>query len=168
MMLIVGCGGTQETVDGPVGVSRASADVHREAPVERQRPIVVLLPEGREPVTVKVEVAANDPARERGLMYRRHLAEDAGMLFVFDRMEHQSFWMENTYIPLDMIFIDDALRVVGVVENAEPLTEDAREVEGESRYVLEVNAGFARQHDILPGTQVRFENFEEVDDAQQD
>jgi uncharacterized membrane protein (UPF0127 family) len=93
------------------------------------------------------------------------------MLFVFDRMEHQSFWMKNTFISLDIIFIDETMRVVGVVEDATPLTEDAREVEGDSRYVLEVSAGFARRHAIGPGTVVTFENVRsrnEVSDARVD
>jgi len=64
--------------------------------------------------------------------------------------------MHNTYIPLDMIFIGTDRRIVGVVENATPQTDDPREVEGESQYVLEVNAGFARRHSLGPGTLVRF------------
>ena len=128
---------------------------------------VVLEPEGGRSVEVRVQLALTDPQRSRGLMHRRHLPEDAGMLFVFDRMEHQSFWMENTYIPLDIVFIDDQLRVVGVVHGAEPLTRDAREVEGASQYVLEVNAGFASRHDIRAGTPVRFENVP-MDEAQDD
>lgn len=124
---------------------------------------VVLEPPGEEPVEVRVELALTEPQRARGLMHRRHLPDDAGMLFVFDRMDHLSFWMENTLIPLDMVFIDDAMRVVGVVESAEPLTRDAREVDGESRYVLEVNGGFAGRHGIAAGTPVRFENVPSAD-----
>lgn len=152
MTLAMGCGAAASA--RPAGPA-AERPPRAEA---RTAPAVVLVPEASAPVRVRVEVARTEPARERGLMYRRHLDDDAGMLFVFDRMEHQSFWMENTYIPLDMIFIDDRLRVVGVVEDAEPLTRDAREVEGDSQYVLEVRAGFARRHGIGPGTEVRFEN----------
>lgn len=104
---------------------------------------------------VDVEVAQTDEDRAKGLMFRRQLGERSGMLFLFDRQEVLSFWMRNTYIPLDMIFIDESLHVVGVVHRAEPLTETSRHVERPARYVVEVNAGFASQHNIKPGTSVR-------------
>lgn len=121
-----------------------------------------LEPPGREPVIVEVEVASTPEQTARGLMYRRHLAPDAGMLFLFARPRHLTFWMRNTYIPLDMIFITSDMRVLGVVENATPLTDDVREVDGISQFVLEVNAGFAREHGIVAGTPVRFEDVGEV------
>ncbi len=90
-------------------------------------------------------------------MYRRSMPEDAGMLFVYEQMEERSFWMENTFIPLDMVFIDAAGHVVGVAADTEPLTRDGRMVNGQSQYVLEVNAGFANRHGIGQDTAVRFE-----------
>jgi len=64
--------------------------------------------------------------------------------------------MHNTLLPLDLFFIDSNWQVIGVAENAEPLTDDPREVEGDSQYVLEVNAGFAKAHGFGPGTKVRY------------
>src|SRR5690606_1571305 len=108
---------------------------------------------------VKVEVVATEPLIQKGLMYRRHLPLDAGMLFLMGGPEREhTFWMRNTLIPLDMIFIDREMTVVGVVENAEPLTETLRTVGKPSSFVLEVNAGFSKQHKIGPGTKVRFVN----------
>ncbi|HJL18896.1 MAG TPA: DUF192 domain-containing protein [Sandaracinaceae bacterium LLY-WYZ-13_1] len=124
-------------------------------------PRVVLAPADAAPVTVRVEVADTEAARRRGLMWRRHLPPDAGMLFVFDRAERQSFWMRNTFLALDMIFIGENRRVVGVVAEATPLTEEERAVDAPSRYVLEVHAGFAREHGIEAGTPVRFVNVPE-------
>lgn len=121
-----------------------------------QGPAVLFEPIGRPPVRVRVEIARTPAETARGLMFRRHLEADAGMLFIFPRPQHLTFWMRNTYIPLDMIFITSERRVLGVVENATPLTDDPREVPGESQYVVEVNAGFAREHGIGPGTPVRF------------
>jgi hypothetical protein len=116
---------------------------------------VVLRPLGQSEVRVRVEFAVTEETRRQGLMFRRELAPDAGMLFVFPGPARQQvFWMRNTYVPLDMIFIDDALRVVGVVERAEPVTDTPRAVRGESRYVLEVNAGFARAHGLGPGARI--------------
>jgi hypothetical protein len=94
-------------------------------------------------------------------MGRRRLAPDAGMLFVFERAERQSFWMRNTFLPLDIIFIGEDRRIAGVVEDATPRTDDERAVDAESRYVLEVHAGFAREHGLTAGTPVRFVNLPE-------
>jgi uncharacterized protein len=118
---------------------------------------VVLMPEGREPITVPVEIARTPAERSRGLMFRISLPENAGMVFLFDRPDQLSFWMRNTLIPLDMIFIEHSMQVLGVVENAEPRTDSGRSVPGLSQYVLEVNGGFAQRHGIGPGTKVRFE-----------
>ena len=74
-----------------------------------------------------VELARTDDERARGLMYRRELAPEAGMLFLFSESEQRAFWMKNTLIPLDMLFIDDGGRVVGLVERAEPLTTSPRD-----------------------------------------
>ena len=101
-----------------------------------------------------VEIADTPGERSRGLMFRRGLAEGWGMLFVHDSSRERSFWMENTFIPLDMIFIDAKGRVVSVVENAEPLTRIRRESKEPARYVLELNAGAAKEHGIEAGTTV--------------
>jgi uncharacterized membrane protein (UPF0127 family) len=109
-------------------------------------------------VVVQVEVASDPNERERGLMFRTELAENAGMLFVYPSEAPLSFWMKNTYLPLDMIFINDTMRIVGVVENAQPLTLEAHSVTTPARYVLEVNGLFVRRHGISPGSRVRFKN----------
>jgi len=117
----------------------------------------VVLHNGTRTVPVRVEVARTDSERERGLMYRNHMDPDAGMLFVFDRDAQLTFWMKNTFIPLDMIFIDRDRHVVGIVENAVPETETPRRVSGDSRYVLEVGGGLTRQWGISSGSAVDFE-----------
>jgi uncharacterized protein len=93
-------------------------------------------------------------------MYRKELAAQRGMLFIFDEEEVQSFWMKNTYIPLDMIFITKNMFFAGVVENAAPLTESSRRVSSPSKFVLEVNAGFVKRHGIGAQTEIRFEGIE--------
>jgi uncharacterized membrane protein (UPF0127 family) len=129
----------------------------RRAPVE---PRVVLTPEGAAPVTVKVEVARSDAETQRGLMYRERLDDGRGMLFLFREPRKMVFWMRNTYIPLDMIFITPAKSVLGVVESAQPLTDDPRSVDGISQYVLEVPGGWAAKNRIAPGTPVKFVDVE--------
>jgi uncharacterized membrane protein (UPF0127 family) len=118
---------------------------------------VVLAPPGESPIAVEVEVVETAEARQRGLMFRKQLAPMAGMLFLFERPEQHSFWMHNTLVPLDMIFIKADWTVLGIVENATPLTDAPRSVPGESQYVLEVNAGFSRRYGLRAGTSVRYE-----------
>lgn len=108
-------------------------------------------------IPIRVQVADTDEKRAQGLMYRKKMAADAGMLFLFPHEAVQTFWMRNTYIPLDMIFIDTHRRVVGIVESATPLTESPRSVWRRARYVVEVNAELARINGIRAGTRVRFE-----------
>jgi uncharacterized protein len=144
----------------PNGVSepKAAAASHQlAAPSAKLSARVVLMPAGADPVTVQVEVARREEERRRGLMWRTQLDEDAGMLFIFERPQQLSFWMRNTEIPLDMIFIEPSMRILGIVENAEPRTDTSRSVPGQSQYVLEVNAGFSRRHGLTSGTVVRFE-----------
>lgn len=108
------------------------------------------------PWTVKVEIAADEASRARGLMFRRSLAPDSGMLFVFPGTGVLSFWMHNTLIALDMIFLDETRTVVGVVENAAPQTDTPRGVGKPSRYVVEVAGGQAAAHAVGPGTRAVF------------
>ncbi len=107
---------------------------------------------------VTVELARTDRDRAKGLMDRSSLPEGAGMLFLFDESSVHSFWMKNTLIPLDMIFISEDGTIAGIVENAEPRTLTERSVGRPSRYVLEVNGGWSRAHGVRAGDRVRFEN----------
>lgn len=106
-----------------------------------------------------IEVVRTPPERARGLMFRPSLARDAGMLFVFDPPQPVSFWMKNTMIPLDMVFIDDTGRVVNVEANAVPYTRTPRRSEGPVRAVLEVNGGLAETLGIEPGAQAEHPAF---------
>jgi len=107
-------------------------------------------------VTVAVEVVKTRPKIERGLMYREHLPPDAGMLFLMGGESDHTFYMRNTLIPLDMIFITKDLTIAGIVERAEPRTETLRSVGATSLYVLEVNGGWTATHQVKPGAKVRF------------
>mgnify|MGYP003449583465 FL=1 len=149
---ITACKTTSSGEAQPETTQRASA----RAPLAAQPARVELMPAGREPIVVSVEVVDTPEGRQRGLMYRKQLAPDAGMLFIFESSEHHSFWMRNTLIPLDIIFIKADWTILGTVENATPLTESPRSVPGDSQYVLEVNAGFARSHGLQDGTSLRY------------
>ena len=106
---------------------------------------------------VEVEVAATGDARTRGLMWRKSLPAGQGMLFLFPEQEVRGFWMRNTLIPLDMLFITSEHRIVGIIENAEPRTLANRSVGIPSQYVLEVPGGWCQANGIVKGGTVEFE-----------
>jgi len=101
-----------------------------------------------------VELALTPEEQSRGLMYRKTLPEGQGMLFDFKRDQETSFWMKNTYVPLDMIFIRSDGRIHRIAENAEPLSERLVSSNGPVRAVLEVVAGTTRKLGIAPGDRV--------------
>jgi len=101
-----------------------------------------------------VELATNDAERSRGLMFRKELPEGRGMLFDFERDQSVSFWMHNTLISLDMIFIRGDGRILRIAENTEPLSDRLIPSGGPVRAVLEVIAGTARKLGIAPGDRV--------------
>lgn len=108
------------------------------------------------PVSFDVELVNTPFERSRGMMCRREMLEDWGMLFFMDAQKVQRFWMKNTLISLDILFLDRDWRVVGIVEAAEPRTLDGRGVDEPSLYVLELAAGRARQAGIESGAQARY------------
>jgi uncharacterized membrane protein (UPF0127 family) len=121
--------------------------------------VAIVAPDGKTRASVTVEVADTEQQREVGLMFRKHLDDEAGMLFVFKDAEHRNFWMHNTVIPLDMLFADAGGRVIGIVANAEPFSDKAVGVEGAAEYVLEVNGGFCAKNGIKPGDRFNFSDF---------
>jgi uncharacterized membrane protein (UPF0127 family) len=117
----------------------------------------VSFPESRAAPRLEVELMLTEKHQARGLMYRKSLAEDKGMLFVWKLPSMHAFWMHNTCIPLDMLFIDDEGYIAGIVENAPTLNDGSRAVTCPASYVLEVNAGWSRQHGVEPGQKVLIE-----------
>ena len=115
--------------------------------------------DGKPRATVAVEVASTGPQREVGLMFRKHLDDNAGMIFVFPDAAPRNFWMHNTPIPLDMIFADSKGVVTGIVANAEPYSDKLLGVAGNAEYVLEVNGGFCAKNGIKPGDKMDFSGF---------
>jgi hypothetical protein len=107
-----------------------------------------------------VEVSDSEKEREKGLMYRQKMSSNSGMLFVFDKFGRYPFWMKNTYIPLDIVWIDENNKVVYIKENAQPCKEKICESflpEKDARYVLEVNSGKVSETGIKVGSEMKFE-----------
>ena len=120
-------------------------------------PRVVISTKGGKEIPVRVEVADTPGKRQLGLQYRRDLDDDQGMLFLFPRATVQAFWMKNTPIPLDMIFIGSDRRIVGIIRQTVPFSTEALSVSAPSQIVLEIKGGLAERDGIEVGNQVRFE-----------
>lgn len=110
--------------------------------------------------TFQVEVVREEKDRNRGLMYRRHMAADHGMLFDYDPPVDIAFWMKNTYIPLDIIFIDASGHIIRIEENATPLSLKHIPSGGPARGVLEINGGLSAKLGIGPGDLVHHALFQ--------
>lgn len=107
-----------------------------------------------------IELAVSDEERQRGLMFRKELPEGNGMLFDFKQEQDVAMWMQNTYIPLDMIFIRGDGRILRVAEHTEPLSTRIIRSGGPVRAVLEVIAGTASRLGIAPGDRVAYPLFQ--------
>ena len=159
-LFLCACSGTQQQaheLGAQAGSKRVSAG--SEEPVER---IDISIEGQRGAVQVRAEIADTPSERARGLMYRESLAEGTGMLFVYQRRDVHTFWMKNTLIPLDMLFLDGPphqshISVIGIVHNAEPETLTHRSVSAPSLFVLEVPGGWARKMGISEGSRVSWE-----------
>lgn len=103
---------------------------------------------------IDIEIADDDDSRATGLMYRNKLAENQGMLFIFDTENIQSFWMKNTVLSLDMIFVNKENEIVKIHKNTIPFSEQSYNSLKPSIYVVEVNAGYTDSHSIKVGDKI--------------
>ena len=124
----------------------AAAAAHAEAPLKTTTVKV-----GTHPL--KVEVAANDAEREKGLMFRKSLGRNDGMLFVFDEPAYHAMWMKNTLIPLSVAFIDRDGVILNVLD-MEPQTLDSHQAAGPAVYAIETNLGWFAEHRVGAGDRV--------------
>jgi uncharacterized protein len=112
--------------------------------------------DGEKITKIDVEIADNPYEWERGLMDRHSMPEAAGMLFIFPKPQLLSFWMSNTCIPLDIIFVDGNMRIVTIHKNTQPLSEKRLFSNVAVKYAVEVNAGFCDRYGIKKGDRIWF------------
>ena len=144
------------STDGP-GPAAPPAPSSAQVPAASTVPTATVTLTGASgPVVVHAEVVKSRGRVQKGLMYRKFLAPDAGMLFLMGEDDDHHFWMHNTLIPLDIMFITKDLQIAGILENMQPLDDNSRGVGKPSRYVLEVNGGWAKAHGVAAGTAVTF------------
>ncbi len=140
------------------GQSTTSADTSEGPPFIAQGQLVFIKHGTGDVITmITIQIADNDQQRAEGLMWRKYMPENRGMLFIFDDQEILTFWMKNTYIPLDMIFADKSGRIVSIHRNATPLNETSISSIEPAEYVVEVNAGFCSRYGIKAGDKIEFE-----------
>lgn len=125
---------------------------------QRLAAIPLQFPDG---TRLSVEVARTPQQQQIGMMFRRRVPLNTGMLFVFDQSGPQTFWMKNTLVSLDLIFISADRRITSIAAAVPPTRVDTPEQDiprrsGVGKYVLEVAAGFAAQHRLKPGDRLRF------------
>lgn len=105
---------------------------------------------------INIQVANSEYDRELGLMFRKNMDENQGMLFIFPDVQARSFWMRNTLIPLDMIFVDSTKTVLNIAKNTTPLSDVSYPSAGPAEYVIEVNGGFCDRHNLTAGAKVNW------------
>ena len=103
-----------------------------------------------------IEIADNDAETTQGLMFRRSMPDSCGMIFVMKENEPHSFWMKNTYIPLDIIFLDESKKIVTIQANTTPFSEAEVPSYENAKFVLEVNAGYCKRKGIEKGDVVKW------------
>jgi len=105
---------------------------------------------------IDIEIADDDTQTTQGLMYRRSMKQNRGMLFIFPDEEERSFWMKNTFLSLDIMYLNANKDIVSIIENAPPKSEESIWSEVPAKYVVEVNAGFVAQYQIKVGDKMTF------------
>ena len=121
-----------------------------------KNPNQIVIDNGKNLIKINVEIADDDNTRMKGLMFREKLEENNGMLFVFEEGDYQTFWMKNTLIPLDIIFIDKGMKIVDI-KYAVPCQKDPcilYKSSKSAKYVLEMNGNFTTRNSIKPGDKI--------------
>jgi len=118
-----------------------------------KEPLIIQTATGKK-LNFTVEIADTIEQRQRGLMYRKEMAEDAGMIFDFGVSRRVQMWMENTILPLDMLFVDSTGTIRNIKQNAVPYSQDIIDSMTDVKYVIELNAGITAKLGIKPGDRV--------------
>jgi hypothetical protein len=119
--------------------------------------LIFVRADGTEAATIDIEIADTPQKRETGLMGRPTLGEKQGMLFIFEVEQDLAFWMMNTMISLDMLFVDGRNEIVTIHSRTEPFSTESYPATKPGRYVVEVNAGYCEEYGIRVGDKIRFE-----------
>lgn len=130
----------------------------KEPEFKKEGVLEFLKKDGKTPIKkIEVELAENDEERMQGMMYRKSMDDGKGMLFIFQREEPQSFWMKNTIIPLDIMYVNSKKEIIKIYKNTIPFSENSLPSEKPATYVVEVSGGFADRYGVKEGDNISFE-----------
>ena len=148
LLFVAGCGGEEKGEPPSGNIPETTTPSETTAFSSDESATVALVPSGGgERVELEAEIADEPAEQQRGLMERTELAENAGMLFVFEREQPRSFWMKNTLIPLSIAYMDSDGRIIDI-QDMEPLDESPHPSAEPAKYALEVNQGFYEERGI--------------------
>jgi uncharacterized membrane protein (UPF0127 family) len=122
-----------------------------------QYPLKIVDDHDKTLMAIKVAIAKTNEQRAFGLMYLKKLPIDKGMIFIFDQMDVLNFWMKNTFIPLDILFIDQNHQIIKIKENCQPLNESIISSDAKAINAIEINAGLVKKHNIKIGNKIIFD-----------
>lgn len=151
-----GCNKKDETTEWKVKDPREEINKHSEPPFKKEGDLTFLKKDGKELKKIDIEVADDNTQRAQGLMWRKTMPENEGMLFIFPEDADQAFWMKNTIMPLDIVFINSNKEIVKIYKNAIPYSEKSMPSEKKAMYVVETVAGFCDRNGISEGDKISF------------
>lgn len=138
-------------LESGVAVARAGDHFRQDGILE------FLGPDGAVCALIGIEVADDEEERAKGLMWRTALADAEGMLFVYNDADYRVFWMRNTFLALDIIFVSKDRRVINIAKQTEPLSDKLYRSTKPAQYVVEVAAGFCDQKGVREGTEISWQ-----------
>jgi hypothetical protein len=151
LLFAAGCGSDTDTSSSTAPSDTVTIPFDKEG-------TLAFIQEGDSVVTIDLEIAETDSARQRGMMQRDGFPnETSGMLFPFPQEQPRSFWMANTPVALDILFVDSDSQIVHIAKYTTPFSAESIESEAPARYVIETPAGFADQYGLLEGDRVRWQ-----------
>jgi len=155
-LLVQGCK-KEEKVEWKVKDPKEEINNHPEPQFKKEGELSFVKKDGKEISKVDIEVSDNAPERAQGLMWRKAMGENQAMLFIFPAPEQQAFWMKNTIMPLDIIFIDEDNVIVKIHKNAVPYSEKSLPSEKNSIFVVETIAGYCDKNGVKEGDKIKFD-----------
>lgn len=158
LVLVVGLSACSEN-------SRRGETIPMDVAFEKEGELDFLRPDGSVITSIDIEIADTPESREQGLMHRRSLASDRGMLFIFPDESSRGFWMKNTYISLDIVFADADSQVVSIARRTRIMSEESIEPAAPKQYVVEVRAGFCNRFGIDTNSRIRWRRTEATENS---
>jgi uncharacterized membrane protein (UPF0127 family) len=154
----VGSSAEQPAAPTPVEVPNDPNSKHPEVPFVSEGELSFVDKNGKTLQKIEIEIADDDRQREQGLMWRKKMLDSRGMVFIFSEESPQRFWMRNTYLPLDIIYVNSKMEIVSIQKNCAILNDKGLPSAKPAQFVVEVNGGFSDKHGIKEGTKIMFKD----------